>query len=88
MSYVAWFKDLNKDSIPTAGGKGANLGEMFRLGIPVPNGFVVTSSAYFNFIETNELQDKIRKILQTTDVNQPDQLQTASIKIKWTRLFQ
>ena len=51
MSYVAWFKDITRDSIAIAGGKGANLGEMFRMGIPVPPDFCVTAPTYKEFIE-------------------------------------
>lgn len=32
--------------LPTAGGKGANLGELIAAGLPVPPGFVVTTEAY------------------------------------------
>ena len=31
---------------PTAGGKGANLGELIAAGFPVPDGFVLTTAAY------------------------------------------
>jgi rifampicin phosphotransferase len=37
---------LSRGSIPIAGGKAANLGEMVRAGVPVPPGFVLTTSAY------------------------------------------
>ena len=62
MSYVAWFKDLNKDSIPVAGGKGANLGEMFNLDLPVPPGFSVTAQTYKEFIETTKIQAFLRTV--------------------------
>ncbi|MEI8067817.1 MAG: phosphoenolpyruvate synthase [Candidatus Shapirobacteria bacterium] len=79
---ILWFKEISHDDIASAGGKGANLGEMYSLKIPVPNGFVVTSSVYFKFIEENKLKDKLKDILKTTDIDQPDQLQSASIKMK------
>ena len=68
MSYVAWFKDLNKDSIPVAGGKGANLGEMFNLDLPVPPGFSVTAQTYKEFIETTKIQDKIQEIVNVINI--------------------
>ena len=55
------------------GGKGANLGEMYNLGIPVPNGYCVTAEAYFKFIEANKLKPKIKAILDTMDVDDPEQ---------------
>ncbi|AUX23272.1 pyruvate, water dikinase [Sorangium cellulosum] len=37
---------LSRASLSTAGGKGANLGELIRLGLSVPPGFVVSADAY------------------------------------------
>ncbi|MEJ2268002.1 MAG: PEP/pyruvate-binding domain-containing protein, partial [Nanoarchaeota archaeon] len=44
--FVKWFSELNKSSGNIAGGKGANLAEIYNLKIPVPPGFVVTAQAY------------------------------------------
>ena len=79
---VLWFHQIDLEDVSLVGGKGGNLGEMYQLGIPVPNGFVVTSNAYFQFIEDNNLKPKIKDILKTTDVDQPDQLLEASKKIR------
>jgi len=79
---ILWFKEISKDNIPQAGGKGANLGEMYNLGIPVPNGFVVTSDAYFRFIKENQLDLQIRNALSQIDVDDPSQLMLASKKAK------
>ncbi|WP_233561981.1 PEP/pyruvate-binding domain-containing protein [Sorangium cellulosum] len=38
--------ELSRADLSTAGGKGANLGELVRLGLPVPPGFVVSAAAY------------------------------------------
>jgi len=79
---ILWFKEIHYEDIANVGGKGANLGEMYNIGIPVPNGFVVTSQAYYNFIEENQLKDKLKNILDAADIDQPDQLLDASKKIK------
>lgn len=79
---ILWFSQISHSNIPEAGGKGANLGEMYGIGIPVPNGFVVTASAFFDFIKRNDLDQRIKDVLKVTDVDEPDQLQTASQKIK------
>ncbi len=41
-----WLNQISKTDLESAGGKGANLGEMVGLGMPVPGGFVVTAQAY------------------------------------------
>lgn len=79
---VLWFKEIGFNDVNIVGGKGANLGEMYNLGIPVPNGFVVPVNVYFQFIKENNLQPKIADILKTTDVDQPDQLLYASKQIR------
>lgn len=42
---------LDRSSLPTAGGKAANLGELLRGGFPVPPGFCVTTAAYSLLVE-------------------------------------
>ncbi|SDC02204.1 phosphoenolpyruvate synthase [Raineyella antarctica] len=44
--------------IASAGGKGANLGELVRGGFPVPEGFAVTTAAYDQFVADNDLSDR------------------------------
>jgi pyruvate,water dikinase len=62
--------DLNKVSlndINTVGGKNASLGEMLQnlksLNIKVPNGFAVTTQAYYDFISYNNLNEKINTLV-------------------------
>jgi pyruvate,water dikinase len=81
-SFVSWFKDLSKEDVGSAGGKGANLGEMTNAGIPVPSGFVVMAKSYFTFLEENNLRPQIHKILSVCDINDPHQLTQASKKIR------
>jgi rifampicin phosphotransferase len=42
---VIWLRDLASSDAPVAGGKAANLGELMRAGLPVPDGFVVVAGA-------------------------------------------
>ena len=79
---LLWFKDIRKDDIPQVGGKGANLGEMLSSGFPVPNGFCITAQAYFRVIDHNSLRPKIKEILQSIDVNNPDQLQAVAKRVQ------
>jgi pyruvate,water dikinase len=43
---VVDLRDLSSADVALAGGKGANLGELWRGGFPVPDGFVLTTGAY------------------------------------------
>lgn len=53
--YILFFDQIKKEDVSTAGGKGANLGEMTGASIPVPAGFVILSSAYDAFMEYNDI---------------------------------
>ncbi len=51
-SYVLGLQELDKTKLMAVGGKGANLGELFRIeGIRVPGGFCVTTEAYKRIID-------------------------------------
>src|SRR4030042_3147670 len=76
------FKEINKEDTEIVGGKGANLGEMVNSGFPVPQGFAITIYAYDIFLKENNLLKKIYDILKITDVNDPQQLKSASTKIR------
>jgi len=75
MKRVVWFQEVDKGDIGLVGGKGANLGEMTKAGIPVPPGFIVTSQTYFHFLEESGLRPKISQLLSTIDPNDSAQLQ-------------
>jgi pyruvate,water dikinase len=79
---VVWFNEVTKQDIPLVGGKGANLGEMTNAGIPVPQGFIVTAAAYFDFIEKSGIESKIKSLLDPVDVHNSRQLQEAAIKVQ------
>ncbi|MBM3234523.1 phosphoenolpyruvate synthase [Candidatus Pacearchaeota archaeon] len=80
-SYVRWFSELGKEDTGIAGGKGANLGEMTKIGMPVPPGFVVLASAYSYFLQETQLEKKIYEILSKLDVDNTSELEEAAEKI-------
>ena len=79
---IVWFNEVTKDDVPLVGGKGANLGEMTNAQIPVPPGFIITSNAYFDFIQQAKLLDKIRELLEPVDVNDSKQLQQVAAQVR------
>jgi pyruvate,water dikinase len=80
--FVAWFSEIHKNDVALVGGKGANLGEMTNAGFPVPNGFVVTSHAYYEFIKENKLDIKIKHLLSTAKFDNSTALDKLSKQIK------
>ena len=59
--YVYLFKEGNKDMRNLLGGKGANLAEMTGLGLPVPQGFTITTEACTQYYEDGrKINDEIQ----------------------------
>jgi len=79
--FILWFDEVDKHDISSVGGKGANLGEMTRAGFPIPFGFVVTSKAYFYFLEKQKIKQEIESILKHLNANDPTSLHQTSKQI-------
>jgi len=75
---ILWFKETTIKDVPLVGGKNASLGEMYetltRKGVPIPNGFSVTATAYRYFIDKAGLKKQIRKTLKNLDTSDMKQL--------------
>ena len=56
--YVYLFKEGNASMRELLGGKGANLAEMTNLGLPIPQGFTVTTEACTKYYEDGETISK------------------------------
>ncbi len=54
MKYVYLFSEGNKNMREILGGKGANLAEMTSLGLPVPQGFTVSTDACLSYYNNGE----------------------------------
>lgn len=57
--YVYRFSEGDKDQKDLLGGKGANLAEMTRLGLPVPPGFTITTDACRAYLHDGEVPDEL-----------------------------
>ncbi|MDO5065219.1 MAG: PEP/pyruvate-binding domain-containing protein, partial [Actinomyces bowdenii] len=58
-TYVYRFSEGDKDQKDLLGGKGANLAEMTRLGLPVPPGFTITTDACRAYLATGEVPEEL-----------------------------
>ena len=59
--WVYLFSEGNADMRELLGGKGANLAEMTNIGLPVPQGFTITTEACTQYYEDNrEINDEIQ----------------------------
>lgn len=70
--FVYSFDEGNKDMRSLLGGKGANLAEMTNIGLPVPQGFTITTEACNDYYENDH---KIRKEILDQIDEKLDQLE-------------
>ena len=92
--FTLWFDEIGKDDVGVVGGKNANLGEMYQNltqaeseifkgeRINVPYGFAVTAYAYRYFVESNQLNEKIKEILKDLDTRNIKQLEEKGHKVR------
>ncbi|HIR48757.1 MAG TPA: pyruvate, phosphate dikinase [Candidatus Faecimonas gallistercoris] len=75
MKYVYLFTEGSKDMRNLLGGKGANLAEMTNIGLPVPQGFTVTTEACTSYYDhdrkligdiVNQIDEKIHDLEEIT----------------------
>jgi len=60
---VYWFDEVNKDFNDLVGKKGANLGEMTTMGLPVVPGYVVSIESYRRFMADTGIGEQISKYI-------------------------
>ncbi|MCG6917610.1 MAG: pyruvate, water dikinase [Deltaproteobacteria bacterium] len=75
--------EINREMADQVGSKMANLGEIKnRIKVTVPEGFVVTSLAYEKFLEHNDLQSEIDRLLQSLSMERMDELYLLSTRLQ------
>ena len=80
--YIKWLSNLSKKDIKLAGGKGANLGEMYNAKFPVPQAFVITTDAFYHFLKETKLEKAIKDLLQKIDVDNTGKLSEYAKEIR------
>ena len=73
--YIVSLDTVTMADVPRVGGKNASLGEMIRhlarAGVNVPGGFATTAEAFWDFIDHNQLRERIHAQLAALDVADP-----------------
>ncbi|TBL76638.1 phosphoenolpyruvate synthase [Paenibacillus thalictri] len=81
-TYIMFFSEIGKDDLPAVGGKGANLGEMSKGGLPVPPGFCITTSAYREFGDTSPEMAGFFRELDTVSPDRLDEVRRLGQRIR------
>jgi pyruvate,water dikinase len=93
MIYTGNFKEISKEDVAIAGGKGASLGEMTSafakatadkqaLDNPIPPGFVILASAFDEFLKITDLNVELDAILDQVHHEVMHEVDDAAEKIK------
>ena len=81
-TFILPLTEIGATDLPLVGGKGANLGEMTKAGLPVPDGFVVTTHAYREFLQHNQLADWVLVRSAKGNNASPEELAAISTEIR------
>jgi pyruvate, water dikinase len=75
---ILWLEEIRKEDIISVGGKGASLGEMASIGLPVPKAFVVTAQAFRRFLVETGIETKIFASYKDLNVEDNEALEAAA----------
>ncbi len=77
--HILWFNNLSKKDVALVGGKNASLGEMYvelsKKGVNIPDGFALTSKAYWYFLKENKIEKELKEIFRKFNPKSLESLQ-------------
>ena len=82
MKSIVTFNDISEKTFPKIGGKAKNLYILSKNKIPVPLWYVITTDLYQNFIEENNIKNKIEEIIKNIDFSDNKSISKGSKEIK------
>lgn len=84
--HAQWFSTLGMNDVEHVGGKNASLGEMIanlaNAGVSVPDGFATTAEAYRQFLQHNDLVNRINSALDALDVDDTQALAKTGAEVR------
>ena len=82
MPRVVPLSEVSDKDLALVGGKAGKLGELVRLGLPVPPGLVVTTDAFKEFVDGTPLKQTIVAALASIEPSRNESVEAASKKIR------
>lgn len=80
--YVYTFDQIEPDHFHQVGHHGKAIGEIFGSKVPIPQGFVVSVEAFERFKRENNLDQKVKHLINTVNFGDPHSLRQVSAIIK------
>jgi len=69
MNAIKFLNEVKEPKVSELGGKGYSLAVLTNNGFNVPKGFMITSKAFFEFLEENNMKEKIEKLVSEINEN-------------------
>ena len=83
---ILWLDEINIKDLPLVGGKNASLGEMYnelsKKGVNIPDGFALTTKAYWEFLRANKIDKKLIEIFKNFNPKSIKSLQEVGKKAR------
>jgi pyruvate, water dikinase len=79
---IKWFKELSGFEEKTIGRKATRICQLHNCRVSIPRGFVITNAEYFEFLQKNDLKQKISNILEKINYLDPLDIKEKSLIIK------
>ncbi len=79
---ILWLEEIRKEDIVSVGGKGASLGEMASIGLPVPKAYVVTAQAFRRFLVETGIEKQLFSLFEKLDVENNEELERVADEAK------
>lgn len=70
--WIYWLEELGKEQNDVVGKKCAHLGEMAKIGLPVPHGFALSVGAYTHFMDATGATQEIASMIESSKVTADD----------------
>lgn len=64
MESIRWFEALGRGDVASVGGKGAGLGELTGVGLPVPPGFVISAEVFLRVLDEAGVRSQVRELVR------------------------
>ena len=69
MENVLWLSEIKKDDLGIVGPKSLKLANLYKLNLPIPQAFTITSNVFKKFLANNNLKKQISSMLANLDFN-------------------
>lgn len=80
--FIKPFNRISKPDLGIVGGKGLSLGLLSRLGISVPDGFVVTANAFRRFFDESNIDQEVHNMWDKINLDDVESIESHSAIIR------